>query len=415
MPTEGFGAFVAVHPLDFLLLVAAVFSLAVHEGLLYRRYWKKSPLRKLYKSRLGRGIITQIHLWLVASSAVYLAEAANSFFLGADVSGSQFYPLASSMVSSILPATVVLGWEAGNPAAASSVFLMTIFNLLFIANGVGRIGGGLIAPIKRIFMRGENLMDEPCYVICGGDPKALELVVEQMTNEALGGRRLPIHILVPENHAEQVEYLKDRYSDSEVKIEYAIGSMLNDSDLEKASILSARGVLVLPARLDDGAEDPDTTVVLACKAIRNLFQMKAAAVPPIVAKVDNPLFTCLLEGEADQIICSRERDYRMAAAAVFNEDLTDVYEDLLRISVDTNEVYTLQLPARWSGREYSELAAALAEADDAGENPVTLIGIKRGGELFLNPSPGRIDSLRDGDRAIVISRRCPDDILESVE
>jgi hypothetical protein len=317
---------------------------------------------------------------------------------------SAFYPLMRSINSFIMPATVLMGWEAGAPVSVLGSILVTIFNLALIINGVLRIGGVLLIELKKFLRNGGRMDNGPHYLICGGDATSLEIVATQLTNDALDEKRLPLTFLIDEEVEKVAEYIKDHYGDI-VEIRYVIGSMINDGDLEKAGLRTAVSVLLLPSESID--ENEDIPVLLAAKTITRIMPEKASR-PQIVAKLNNPLYGDILVGIADQVVCSSEIDFKLAASALFSEGLADVYRNVLQVSPDTNEIYVSPNPKKFIGMKFSEISAILDKASRKTNNPISMIGIHRDGHIILNPPESKVDKLRPDDRLVVFAYRFPD-------
>ena len=138
--------------------------------------------------------------------------------------------------------------------------------------------------------------------------------------------------------------------------------------LERAQVGSAHSVIILA---DRRLEDPDgQTLLLSLRLNALLKQRRAEATaanlpfvrPNISAEVVDPRNVGYLRQAGkgvDEPICAKEMLYRLFAQAVGNPAMVPVFHELLRASLDTNEVYLEPVPAHLLARK-----ATFAEALD---------------------------------------------------
>lgn len=381
----------------------------------FRRFWKQKILATIFRNRLGKGIYSQIMLLFIAASVVYFSEIRNLPY--DELIHSKFYPYMRAVTSFVMPATVVLGWEAGSPESFYGQAWATFFNLCFIINGVTRIGGAIVEAVKNIFNRGGKVSEGPHYLICGGDIVSLDIILKQMTNPVLGKRMRPITILgMKKRIGEQIEGIKDSFKGiNGIVINYIAGSIMNKEDLKRAGIENSIGIILLPSphKSEEARHEPDAETLLCAKVINTFFESQSKR-PPIVAKVNDPLYMSVLDDYVDQVICSTGRDYELAACSIFNEGLVEVYNNLMKISGDTNEIYMVEIPENWVGKKYEDVAYLFLKNTRQTETPISLMGIRRNKKLFLNPSTSRLEEVEEKDKLVVLAFECPDEIIQNL-
>ncbi len=172
--------------------------------------------------------------------------------------------------------------------------------------------------------------------------------------------------------------------------------------LKKARAHLAKSVIILAS---DECSDPDGITALISLAITKL-EKDLPRKPHIVAEVINHNKTQhLLDAGVDEWICSSDYGLGIIAQCALYGKLSDVYQQLLTYSKDTNEIYMVdstRYPEEFMGRSFVDLAKAINENRNP-ENPVILIGIKRNEKVIINPKPGEFDALQKGDSLIVMS------------
>jgi len=96
----------------------------------------------------------------------------------------------------------------------------------------------------------------------------------------------------------------------------------------------------------------------------------------------------------------------MARASLFH-GMTRVYQELLSVRRDANEMYLVPVPAQLVGMDFVA-AANVFLPDRTAMKACLLIGLYRGEKMMLNPVDGEAGPLRDGDELILLSQTLPD-------
>lgn len=174
------------------------------------------------------------------------------------------------------------------------------------------------------------------------------------------------------------------------------------SVLKKARAHLAKSVIILAS---DECSDPDAVTALIALAISKL-EKELPRKPHIVAEVINHKKTQhLLDAGVDEWICSADYGLGIIAQCALYGKLSDVYQQLLTYSKETNEIYIVEgdrYPEGFVGLSFAELSRTIDEHRNP-DDPVILIGVKRDERVILNPRAGEFDALRKDDSLIVVS------------
>lgn len=175
----------------------------------------------------------------------------------------------------------------------------------------------------------------------------------------------------------------------------------------------ARSVILLSDETNH-TDDPDGNSALIALAIHRICQTEGTAAPHIVAEaVDHRRIQHLRDAGVNEVVCSQDFGLGILAQTAIHEGLSEVYNRLLTYSEETNEIYMIEkAPLRFHGMTFQELSMIFAQNRDQ-HNPSILIGVKRDGDIFLNPcadsSRGKmLGTIRGGDQLIVVSWEPPD-------
>jgi voltage-gated potassium channel len=172
--------------------------------------------------------------------------------------------------------------------------------------------------------------------------------------------------------------------------------------LNKARAHLAKSVILLA---DDDCSDADARTALISLAITKL-EKEMPRKPHIVAEVINHnKIQHLLDAGVDEWICSSDYGLGIIAQCALYGKLSDVYQQLLTYSSDTNEIYMVdsgRYPEDFLGHSFNELSRMIDENRNP-HNPIVLLGIKREGAVILNPKIDEFDVLKKDDNLIVMS------------
>jgi len=186
--------------------------------------------------------------------------------------------------------------------------------------------------------------------------------------------------------------------------------------LERAEVFRAKSVIILS---DPNYPNPDSKVAMIALAIKKCDN-NLLYTPRIIAEVINPeKAQHLMDAGVDEWICSANFGLGIIAQTALYGKMSDIYQELLSYSEQTNEVYLLtndKYPEWFQGKSFQEIANILNNERDKKE-PVILIGIKQNNkdrdnqdneEVILNPKPDQFDTLKAEDSLIVVAFSPPD-------
>lgn len=109
---------------------------------------------------------------------------------------------------------------------------------------------------------------------------------------------------------------------------------------------------------------------------------------------------------ADEIISAGDFSSLLLAQTSLVHGLSKVYQNLLTISEETNEIYLIPIPKEYIGKRFSDLGANIFSSRDS-RNPVIPIGVKSGDRVLLNPKSSVFNNFQKDDEVIVIAFEHP--------
>ncbi len=177
--------------------------------------------------------------------------------------------------------------------------------------------------------------------------------------------------------------------------------------LKRARAHLATSVIILA---DEDFPDPDAKTALIALALTKLTK-DIPKKPHVIAEVMNHhKIAHLLDAGIDEWVCSTDYGLGILAQSALYGKLSEVYQQLLTYSKDTNEIYMVDsrhYPQRFLGKRFPEVADLL-NASRNPENPAILLGVKRGDRVILNPREKEFDVFQPGDSLIVVAFDPPD-------
>ena len=110
---------------------------------------------------------------------------------------------------------------------------------------------------------------------------------------------------------------------------------------------------------------------------------------------------------ADEVISAANFGLRLIARASLFHGMTRVYQELLSIRRDANEMYLVPVPPQLVGKDFVA-AASVFLPNRTNLKACLLIGLSRGETMMLNPVGEEAGPLRQGDELILLSQSLPD-------
>jgi voltage-gated potassium channel len=323
--------------------------------------------------------------WVLGSIGIHLSERGNNEAF--DTWGEAFWSVWVIMFSGleVLPKTAV-------GRALSVVVLLS--GITMVALFTGAVASTLVE--MRLRRREVSQFEmEGHLVLCNWAPRGVEWVRE-VHNKFIQDKR-PIVII--HDQPESID-LPDTADDPAFNDVYIVkGDPTNEVILRRARVAKAHSVVVLSD--DRQGEHADGKTILTCITLRNLCRGHDVNIAVEARNPANRLH--LLKAGADEIISSDELGLRLLARTALYHGMTRVYQELLTVGRDANEMYLVDVPTELVGRDFVETASMFLRYRND-RRSCLLIGIQRGEEMTLNPVGGESGPLKAGDQLILLSR-----------
>ena len=277
-----------------------------------------------------------------------------------------------------------------------------LISMVLLGLGVGLAGlftGSVASILVAQNMRRREVANfemEDHLVLCNWSERGLPWIRE-VHSKIIQDKR-PVVII--HDSPESID-LPDRQDDPAFNDVYIVkGDPTNEVILRRARVPRAHSVVLLSD--DRQGDHADGKTILTCIAIRNIC--KGDHVPNVAVECHNVNNRHhLLKAGADEIISSDELGLRLLARTALFHGMTRVYQELLTVGRDANEMYLLPVPEALLGRDFVEIASMFVRHRDD-KRSCLLIGIQRGDEMILNPVGGDSGPLKEGDQLILLSR-----------
>lgn len=260
--------------------------------------------------------------------------------------------------------------------------------------GVGLMLAGVIsislitATVASVFIeqkfrreRGLEALKATQHILVLGWPEDAEIMVDQLL------KRLPTAIpvaLVNKIPPEQMESLKDKYSDHQIF--YLYGDYSREEVLLKANVREAIKAIILAERQpEETATQVDQRTLftaLTLKALHPKIRIMAE-----LLRVENRAY--LERAGAEDVLIRGQYDSSLMAGAIASPGIFRIFTSLL--TGEGQSLWAVEIPARFIGRSLGELAAYLQKS-----HQVLLIAIYTEGrglslEDLLSEEPSAID------------------------
>ncbi len=344
-------------------------------------------------------------MWSLLPIVVVLAFSAMMFFSMCFQGSSPNY---FEVLERIL---IVLMGEYPDPPATVFGRVLQLALLLFSTVLVGGIVGKVSAFFVARSLRGDMGMKKwkRFVVVCGWNAQAATVVRELLrSDEKLGV--LVAHAVRPEDAG---------LFEDEARVCFKVCDPMRYETLKELDVLRAKSVILLS---DQGVENPDDKNALIALAIKHLEEGRKD-VHVVVELTDAERKQHLLDAGADEVICSANYTAGIIAQSAVHKRMSEIYERLLTYSSETNEIYFLEgasvsdegsrrgktatYPAAFIGKSFPELVVAVSQVSAKKDTPTLLLGVRRSGEIFLNPAKLQLNGLQTGDDLIVLSYTKP--------
>lgn len=342
--------------------------------------------RRVRRNQFGMLVIPLIIAWLIGSVLIYFSERGRSpaFSSYAETSWNVWLALFNGLND--MPHTFL-----GRAVAAMLLIVGVAIIGVFTANVAS------ILVENRLRRRELSHFEmEDHLVLCNWSPRAMEWI-QEVHSKIIQDKR-PIVII--HDDPENVD-LPDKQDEPAFNDVYIVkGDPTNEVILRRARVHRAHSIVVL---MDDRQGDhADGKTILTCIAIQGVC--KGDTKPNISVECRSPgNRSHLRKAGADEIISSDELGLRLLARSALHHGMTRVYQELLTVGKDANEMYLLDMPVELEGRDFVEAASMfLRHRND--KRSALLIGIQRNDDMHLNPVGNEAGALKKGDQLILLSR-----------
>jgi len=357
--------------------------------ILNSRYWRDAVLSAASawnRNQVWQVVSAVLLTWLLGATALYLAER-------------RVNPDFATWGDSLWSVWVVLfsGLDSPPKTTAGRLVMMALLVL-----GVGLAGlftASLASLLIERYLRRRDVSTfemEDHLVLCNWAPRGLEWIRE--VHAKIIQDKRPVVII--HDQPDEIE-LPDKGDEAAFSDVYIVkGDPTSEVVLRRAKVPKAHSVVVLTD--DREGKHADGKSILTCIAVRNIC--RGDKQPNISAECHNPSNRHhLKKAGADEIISSDELGLRLLARSALFHGMTRVYQELLTVGRDANEMFLLPAPEGLVGKDFIELTGMFARHRDD-KKSCLLIGIQRGDEMHLNPIAGEAGPLKPDDQLILLSR-----------
>jgi voltage-gated potassium channel len=340
--------------------------------------WNRNQVRQV--------ITAVIMTWLLGATALYLAER-------------RVNPDFATWGDALWGVWVVLfsGMDQDPKTTAGRLVMMVLLVL-----GVGLAGlftASLASLLIERYLRRRDVTTfemENHLVLCNWAPRGLEWIRE--VHSKIVQDKRPIVIIHDE--PDDIE-LPDKVDEAAFSDVYIVkGDPTSEVILRRAKVPKAHSVVVLTD--DREGKHADGKSILTCITIRGICRGEQQ--PNISVECRNPTNrNHLKKAGADEIISSDDLGLRLLARSALFHGMTRVYQELLTVGRDANEMFLLPAPEGLLGKNFIELTGLFARYRED-KRSCLLIGIQRGDDMHLNPIAGESGPLKADDQLILLSR-----------
>jgi voltage-gated potassium channel len=345
-----------------------------------------SALKAWNRHQVVRVIGAFVLAWLLGATCLYFAERHTN-------------PDFATWGESLWNVWVLLFSGIDEPPKTLAGRLFTMMVLVLGVGAAGLFTASVASLLVERYLRRHDVpnfeMDDH-LVLCNWSQRGLAWIREVHAKSIQEKR--PVVIIHDE--ADDIE-LPEQHDDPAFNDVYIVkGDPTSEIVLRRARVMTAHSVVVLTDERE--GKHADGKSVLTCIAIRHVC--RGDKQPNISAECRNPNYRHhLLKAGADEIISSDELGLRLLARSALFHGMTRVYQELLTVGRDANELYLLPAPDALLGKDFVELAGMFAR-HRVDRKSCLLVGIQRGEEMHLNPIGGEAGPLERDDQLIVLCR-----------
>lgn len=338
------------------------------------------------RRRINRLVAAVLLCWLGGSVAIHLAERNHN-------------PDFDSWADSLWNVWVLLFSGLDNPPKTTPGRLVTMALLVAGVGLAGLFTASVASFLIEYYLNRNNMSHlemENHLVLCNWSGRGIEWIRE--VHAKIVQEKRPVVII--HDHPEEID-LPDQRDESAFSDVYIVkGDPTSEVVLRRAKVARAHSVVVLAD--DREGKHADGKTILTCIAVRGVCRGNGG--PNIAVECQNPAYHHhLRKAGADEIISSTELGLRLLARTALFHGMTRVYQELLTVGRDANEMYLLPAPEALVGKEFVELAEMFMRYR-SDKKACVLLGVQRDDEMMLNPFGSEMGPLRSSDHLILLSR-----------
>jgi voltage-gated potassium channel len=346
----------------------------------------RSLFASIRRNQIFRIVVAVLVVWIVGATGIHLAERGGN-------------PPFDTWSESFWNVWVLL---FAGPDEAPRTTIGRFIAMALLGLGVGLAGlftGSVASVLVAQNLRRHDVANfemEDHLVLCNWSERGLPWIRE-VHSKIIQDKR-PVVIIHDSPEAIDLPDKQDEPAFNDVYI--VKGDPSNEVILRRARVPRAHSVVILTD--DRQGEHADGKTILTCIAIRNICKGdKQPNVAVECRNVNNR--NHLLRAGADEIISSDELGLRLLARTALFHGMTRVYQELLTVGRDANEMYLFPVTEGLLGRDFVEISSMFVRHRDD-KRSCLLIGIQRGDEMILNPVGTDAGPLKEGDQLILLSR-----------
>ncbi len=342
------------------------------------------------RHQLFRLMLFSLAVWLLGALGLYLAERRSN-------------PDYNSAFDALWNVWILLLTGPGDsPKTTAGRLLMMVLAVAGVAM-VGFFTATVASLLVEQYLRRREVNEfqmNDHIILCNWAPRGLQWIRE-VHSKIIQDQKRPIVII--HDSPEAID-LPDKQEEAAFSDVYIVkGDPTNDVVLRRAKVQQAYSVVVLTD--DREGKHADGKSILTCVAVRAICR---GGVQPNIAVecLNSANRNHLKRAGADEIISSDELGLRLLARASLYHGMTQVYQELLTVGHNANELYLVAVPEDLVGKDFAEVSGLFVHCRED-KRCCLLVGIQRGNEMVLNPIGEQAGPLKTDDQLILLSRVFP--------
>ena len=211
----------------------------------------------------------------------------------------------------------------------------------------------LTATISSIYVakriredKGLEKVDIRDHIILCGWNKNAESIIDSLRN--LTDQKTLELVLINEIHEDIVNHLKNKYKD--VDLYFVAGDFTSEEILNKASIVNAKTVIIIPNLDDENIGSPDEKTIFATLTIKSLV----SSVRVVAYLMQRENLTHIRRADVDEVVLSDDFGAYMLASHVMDPGIPQTTKTLLNASSDAR-LRRVDIPNQFVGRTFDDL------------------------------------------------------------